>query len=183
MIKQLKRLVCLPPALLFVSLIVIFARGLQLNPKRLPSPLLGKPTPGFNLPALEQSSLTLSNQIFLHHVTLLNVWASWCEACLTEVPMLLQIKQDSQVYLVGLDYKDKPSQARQYLQRYGNPYAVIGSDQAGTVAINWGVYGTPETFVIDQQGIIRYKRIGIITPSIWQQHIKPLITQLAHENT
>jgi cytochrome c biogenesis protein CcmG, thiol:disulfide interchange protein DsbE len=176
MLKQ--RFLLLFPLIFFVALAVILWRGLSLNPQQLPSALINKPIPAFALPQLSHPQNLFSDRQLYGHVTLLNVWATWCSNCQLEHPVLVDISQTQHIPIYGLNYKDSRTRAIQWLQHYGNPYRAIGFDHAGKVAINLGVYGTPETFIIDQHGIIRYKHIGPITQEVWENVIKPEINHL-----
>ncbi len=146
------------PLIAFAVLVGFLAVGLTLNPRLVPSPLIGKPAPEFELPLLIQEG-TFSNKDLIGHVTLVNVWASWCFACRQEHETVKSLSRKG-VRIIGLNYKDKADDAKQWLARLGNPYQAIAADVDGRVAIDWGVYGAPETFLIDQQGIIRHKVIG-----------------------
>lgn len=168
----------LVPAVIFAILVVFFWTGLSLNPSEVPSPLIGKPVPGFSLPALGESSPEFSSARLSGQVSLFNVWATWCVGCRQEHDMLLAIARENLVPVFGLNYKDERDKALRWLQELGDPYVANGFDQEGRVAIDWGVYGAPETFVIDAGGIIRYKHLGPITPQVWQQTLRPLILQL-----
>lgn len=166
------------PLVLFAALLVLLGIGLSLNPREVPSPLIGKPAPSFELPSLDDPNQTVSDRIFQGKVSLLNVWASWCMACRQEHPVLLELKRRGEAVIVGLNYKDSPEAARSLLEQFGNPYQVNAFDGDGKVAIDWGVYGVPETFVIDKHGIIRYKHIGALTPEDWEQKLAPLVRYL-----
>jgi len=167
------------PIGMFALLGLLLAYGLKLDPRRIPSPLVDKPLPAFSLPTLENPKRTIANTDLLGKVVLINVWASWCVACKQEHPVLLGLARDKQVQLIGLNYKDKREDATQMLKAEGNPYDVIIVDADGRVGIDWGVYGVPETFVVDKQGVIRYKQIGPITPEAWEQTLLPLIRKLS----
>lgn len=146
------------PLIAFAVLVALLAVGLTLNPRLVPSPLIGKPAPQFELPLLLQEG-TFSNKDFIGHVTLVNVWASWCFACRQEHDVVKYLSRQG-VRIIGLNYKDKPADAKKWLKVLGNPYQAIAADEDGRIAIDWGVYGAPETFLIDKQGIIRHKVIG-----------------------
>lgn len=146
------------PLIIFGAMVVLLAIGLTLNPRLVPSPLIDKPAPVFELPLLFKEG-SFSNEDLLGHVTLVNVWASWCFACRQEHEVVKNLAR-SGVRVVGLNYKDEPSDAKNWLARLGNPYQVVAVDYDGRIAIDWGVYGAPETFLIDKQGIIRHKVIG-----------------------
>ncbi len=167
----------LAPLLAFLALAALLYKGLSIDPKKVPSPLIDKPAPAFNLPALKHPEQFISNADFHGKVSLLNVWATWCVACRQEHPLLMQLQQDG-VPIYGLNYKDQRPAAEQWLIRFGDPYIANAFDAEGRVGIDWGVYGTPETFVIDKQGMIRYKYIGPLTFDAIQQEILPLIEKL-----
>jgi len=171
------------PLLLFMVVIGILGRGLRLHPNVIPSPLINHPAPAFALPSMLHTGETTTDKNFLGHVTLVNVWATWCYACAQEHPFLLEISTAPQrdFMLYGLNYKDDPAKARDWLKQHGNPYQQIAIDETGDTAINWGVYGSPETFVLDKKGIIRYKQTGPITQEVWAQTLKPLIEKLRNE--
>ena len=170
----------LTPLVLFLALAALLYKGLALNPREVPSPLIGKPAPEFSLPELKDTSRQLSHSDFLGKVSLLNVWATWCVSCRAEHPLLMQLARQS-VTIYGLDYKDNREDAKRWLQRFGDPYVANAFDADGRVGIDWGVYGTPETFVIDQRGIIRHKHIGPLTEEAIQREILPLIQQLKED--
>ena len=146
------------PLIAFAILVVLLAIGLTLNPRLVPSPLIGKPAPVFELPLLLKDG-SFSNKDLIGHITLVNVWASWCFACRQEHETVKRLSRDG-VRIIGLNYKDEPDDAKQWLAKLGNPYQRIAVDYDGRVGIDWGVYGAPETFLIDKQGIIRHKVIG-----------------------
>ena len=166
------------PLLFFVLLLLFLWRGLYLDPHRLPSTLINKPAPTFSLSTLENPNLFLTKQNFYGHVSLLHVWATWCLTCQTEHPFLMDIARTQAIPIYAIDYKDDAVTAKKWLQDHGNPYRLIGVDVDGKAGINWGVYGTPETFVIDKNGVIRYKVIGALTPAIWQNDVLPVIKKL-----
>jgi len=166
------------PLGIFAALVVLLAAGLTLNPREVPSPLIGKPAPAFELPLLQQSGKSFSPREMQGKVWVLNVWASWCAACREEHPVLADFARSGAAPLYGLNYKDKREEAIAWLVRYGDPYAASIVDVDGRVGIDYGVYGVPETYVIDKQGVIRYKRIGPVTPAILKEKITPLITEL-----
>jgi cytochrome c biogenesis protein CcmG/thiol:disulfide interchange protein DsbE len=166
------------PLALFLALAGFLAVGLNLNPREVPSPLIGKPVPAFSLPTLASPDKTLSPQDLRGQVWILNVWASWCVACQQEHPLFVDFAKTSAVPLYGLNYKDKRENALRWLQRYGDPYRQSLSDAEGLVGIDLGVYGVPETFVIDREGVIRYKHIGPVTPEALDQVIRPLLVKL-----
>ncbi|RKZ83501.1 MAG: DsbE family thiol:disulfide interchange protein, partial [Candidatus Parabeggiatoa sp. nov. 1] len=154
------------PLGLFLILAGFLYVGLGLNPREMNSALIGQPAPAFILPALSGSENTLSNKDFMGKVSLLNIWASWCVTCRYEHHILMQAKEEGYV-VYGLDYKDTLAEAKMVLARSGNPYQKSGFDSDGNVGMEWGVTGTPETFVIDKQGIVRYKKVGQMTEELW----------------
>lgn len=166
------------PFVVFFALTGFLAMGLTLNPREVPSPLISKPAPYFKLPQLLDLERTLSPEDLRGKVWLLNVWASWCAACLDEHPAVTELAKSGQVPVYGLNYKDKRDDALAWLRRYGDPYQASVVDANGRIGIDYGVYGVPETYVIDQQGVIRYKRIGAITPEIVSNKILPLVREL-----
>ena len=149
------------PLIVFAILVIFLGIGLTLNPREVPSALIGKPAPEFELPLL-LSEGSFSNKDLIGHITLVNVWASWCFACRQEHETVKFLSRNG-VRIVGLNYKDEANDAKRWLERLGNPYQAIAVDRDGRIAIDWGVYGAPETFLIDQQGIIRHKVIGPLT--------------------
>ena len=171
----------LVPVVVFVGLMLAFGIGLDRDPSRVPSPLIGKPVPGFSLAPVKGRDLGLSTADLRGNVSLVNVFASWCLACREEHPRLMRMKEQGLVPIHGLNYKDKPDDAARWLDTMGDPYTRTGADLDGRVAIDWGVYGVPETFVIDRQGDIAFKQIGPITPEILEQTILPLIANLRGE--
>ncbi len=174
----MKRWQYLAPLGAFVVLLGFLGVGLNLNPREVPSPLIGKPAPDFTLPRLDDASQALSRQDLAGKVWVLNVWASWCVPCREEHPLLVEFARQRVVPLYGLNYKDKPTDAIAWLGRYGNPYTATMSDLQGKVGIDWGVYGVPETFVIDKQGVVRFKHIGPLTPQVLRERILPLVREL-----
>lgn len=166
------------PLLVFAVMAVFFGIGLTMNPRDIPSPLIGKPVPEFSLPPVKGGTLGLASADLRGEVSIVNVFASWCVACREEHPILMGIKANGLVPLHGINYKDKPDDARAWLDEMGDPYTRIGADIAGKVAIDWGVYGVPETFVIDREGRIAYKQIGAVTPEILRDKIMPLVRDL-----
>lgn len=167
------------PLVVFLVLVGFLAKGLTLDPSELPSPLIDKPAPAFKLARLsaEEAEPFVSSDM-QGKVWVLNVWASWCVACVSEHPLLVAFAENSDVPLVGLNYKDEPQAAMAWLGRLGNPYDIIADDRNGDVGIDWGVYGVPETFVIDAAGNVRYKHIGPVDEETIQTMITPLVQQL-----
>jgi cytochrome c biogenesis protein CcmG/thiol:disulfide interchange protein DsbE len=167
------------PIGLFALLGVLLAVGLNLDPRKIPSPLVGKPLPAFKLPTLDDPKKFLSEADFRGRVVMINVWASWCVACKQEHPVLIDLSRRKLVPIIGLNYKDPRDAALAVLKADGNPYDVSLVDADGRVGIDWGVYGVPETFVVDKQGIIRHKHIGPITPEVVERELLPLIRELS----
>jgi cytochrome c biogenesis protein CcmG/thiol:disulfide interchange protein DsbE len=165
------------PLVVFVVLGVFFYIGLGLNPREVPSPFIGKPAPAFTLPVLGQPGQTFSPEANKGKVWLLNVWAPWCVACRQEHAMLMQLSRMG-VPIYGLNWKDKDHEAQGLLARMGSPYVLNVDDQNGRVGIDYGVTGTPETFVVDKTGIIRMKQIGPIDPDNWAKKFVPLLKEL-----
>ena len=183
------------PLVLFLGLVVFLAVGLNRDPREIPSPLINKPAPQFNLPTLE-SGASFSPADMRGKVWLLNVWASWCVSCREEHPVLVAFAQKNQLPIVGLSYKEIQPQEEAYkldapaklklardrgqswLERHGNPYVTSVMDLDGRVGIQYGVYGVPETYVIDREGVIRYKRVGVVTPQLLAEKILPLVQEL-----
>jgi cytochrome c biogenesis protein CcmG/thiol:disulfide interchange protein DsbE len=153
-------------------------RGLKLDPREVPSPLVDKPAPAFALTRLDDASRTIRRDDMLGKVWMLNVWASWCEACRTEHPTLVSFAKTGTVPIVGLNYKDTRNEGLGWLARFGDPYAMSLFDEKGRVGIDFGVYGVPETFVIDKQGVVRFKLIGPLTPELITTKIRPLLKSL-----
>jgi cytochrome c biogenesis protein CcmG/thiol:disulfide interchange protein DsbE len=166
------------PLGVFLVLLGFLFVGLRLNPREVPSPLIGKAVPGFTLPQLHAPTQMFSPHSMGGRVWLLNVWASWCVSCRDEHPLLVEFAKSNPVAIVGLNYKDKPDAAQAWLAQLGNPYTLSVSDMEGRVGIDFGVYGVPETFVIDKQGIIRYKQIGPVTAEALRDRILPLVKEL-----
>ena len=160
----------------FIGLLVLLGVGLTLNPRQVPSPLIGKAAPPFELPRLDQPAQTFTQKEMLGNVWVLNVWASWCPPCLVEHPVVTELAKS--VPVVGLNYKDAREDALPWLARNGNPYQLSVYDANGRIAIDYGVYGVPETYVIDRKGVIRYKHIGPLTPEVAQKKLAPLVKEL-----
>ncbi len=173
-----RRLVYFIPIAVFLGLAVAFAVGLTMDPKKIPSVLIDKPVPEFRLPPVWGRELGLASSDLKGEVSLVNAFASWCVACKAEHPLLMQLNKAGIVPVHGLNTKDKPEDAAAWLERYGDPYTRTGADLDGRVTIDWGVYGLPETFVVDGRGIIRYKHIGPITPQVLEETILPLVEEL-----
>jgi cytochrome c biogenesis protein CcmG/thiol:disulfide interchange protein DsbE len=163
------------PFAIFIVLAILLAVGLQRNPKLLPSALIDQPAPAIDLPLLHDPQQRLQVESLRGQVWLLNVWASWCAPCRDELPVLLELTRRDGVPLYGLNYKDKSDAARVWLQRFGNPYRGSAIDDEGRVGIDYGVYGVPETFVIDGAGRIRYKHAGPINAELWRERLLPVV--------
>jgi len=166
------------PVAVFVLVVVFFAVGLTMNPRDVPSPLIGKPVPEFTLPPVKGRALGLSSADLRGQVSLVNVFASWCVACREEHPVLMQLKASGVVPIHGINYKDKPDDAQAWLGQLGDPYTRTGADISGRVAIDWGVYGVPETYVVDRDGRIVHKHIGPISADALRETIMPIIEKL-----
>ena len=167
------------PLVLFLALVAFLAIGLGRDPREVPSPLINKPAPAFRLVELKSPSRSFSSEEMRGKVWLLNVWASWCVACRDEHPMLLELARRNAIPIYGLNYKDKPTDAISWLNELGDPYVLSVSDLDGRVGIDYGVYGAPETFLIDRDGVIRLKHIGPVTPEVWNNKIAPLVVELS----
>jgi cytochrome c biogenesis protein CcmG/thiol:disulfide interchange protein DsbE len=170
------------PLVLFIILAVFLALGLNLKPSEIPSPFINKPAPEFSAPNLNAPSEKLTPADLKGQVWLFNVWASWCVSCRAEHPILNQLAQQNAVVIIGLNYKDKPIDAKNWLNTLGNPYNISIMDQDGRIGIDYGVYGVPETFVIDKKGLIRYKHTGPVSAEDVQQIFLPLIAKLQAES-
>ncbi len=163
------------PLVIFLVLAGFLAVGLTRDPREVPSPLIGRPAPAFSLETLADPSRVLTPADLRGKVWLLNVWASWCVACRQEHPLLVEFARSARVPIIGLDYKDKRAEATAWLERFGNPYTVSVVDADGRTGIDYGVYGVPETFLIDRDGVIRYKRIGPLTVEALRDEVLPLL--------
>jgi len=166
------------PLALFGVVFAFLLAGLGLNPREVPSPLIGKPAPDFQLKKLHEPGQSFGTADMKGKVWLLNVWASWCVACREEHPYLVELARAKIVPLVGLDYKDEPAAGIQWLRQHGDPYDLSVVDRDGRVGLDYGVYGVPETFVIDKAGIIRYKHIGPVNAESLEKKIIPLVREL-----
>lgn len=170
------------PLIVFLVLAAFLYVGLGLNPHEVPSPLIGKPAPAFTLPQLHDPARKFSVAEMKGKVWMLNVWASWCVSCREEHPVLLALAQQNFVPIYGLDYKDKRDDAELWLKKGGDPYSLVISDVDGRVGIDYGVYGVPETYVIDKQGVIQFKQIGPVTPQSLKETILPLVAKLEQQS-
>jgi len=169
------------PLTVFAVIAAFFAVGLTLNPREIPSPLLGKPVPEFSLPPVKGRTLGLATADLRGEVSLVNVFASWCTACRDEHPLWMDVRAQGMVPLHGFNYKDRPDDAASWLAELGDPYTRTGADLNGRVGIDWGVYGVPETFVVDKRGVIRHKVIGAITREKLDGELMPLVRKLQAE--
>lgn len=170
------------PLVLFGALVLLLGAGLGRNPRVLPSVLLDRPAPDFSLPALQAGAEPVSEADLRGGVTLLNVWASWCVQCRTEHDLLKALAAEPGLRVLGLNYKDKADDARRWLDFYGNPYRAVAADVDGRVGMDYGVYGVPETFLIDQQGVIRLRHVGPLDARAWREEILPVVQSLQEGN-
>ncbi len=166
------------PLAIFLVVAGFLGIGLKLDPREVPSPLVGKPAPAFSLPSLDDPAKKISSKDMLGKVWLFNVWASWCGACRDEHPVLMALAKTGAVPLYGMDYKDNREDAQQWLDLGGNPYIASVMDEDGRVGIDYGVYGVPETYVVDKAGVIAYKQIGPVTEEVLHNKILPLVKRL-----
>ena len=178
-----RRLLFLAPLAVVLAIGAAFAVGLSLDPRQIPSELIGRAAPAFELPPVQGRKLGLSSGDLVGEVSLVNVFASWCTACRAEHPLFMELARSGQVPIHGLNYKDKPSDAAAWLDELGDPYTRTGADLNGRVGIDWGVYGVPETFVVGADGQIAYKHIGPVTPEALREKILPLVRQLRSRPT
>lgn len=171
------------PLVIFIGLVIVLAVGLNRDPRLVPSPLIGKPVPAFELPQLHDPEKTFGMNDLKGRVSLLNVWASWCASCRIEHPLLVEVAQQNTIPVYGLNYKDTRENAINWLDRLGDPYSAIAFDVEGKVGIDLGVYGAPETYIIDKNGMIAYKHIGPISVQDWQEKFLPVILKLKNANS
>lgn len=173
----------LAPLALFLALVALLFYGLGTDPRKVPSPLIGKPAPEFVLPVLGEPQRSVSNEALLGQVSLVNVWASWCVSCRAEHAELMRLsREEKDIQIFGLNWKDEAPDALRMLRQTGDPYVVSAYDPDNQVGIHFGVYGAPETFVIDRQGIIRHKHIGPIDRRAWEETLRPLVQQIKAES-
>ncbi len=177
----MKSLKFLLPLAIFLGLVGFLFKGLSLDPREVPSPLIDKPAPAFSLVLLDKPDTTLKRDDMLGKVWLLNVFASWCVACREEHPLLVEFARMKMLPIYGLNYKDERAAGMKWLATFGNPYEASLFDYDGRVGIDYGVYGVPESFLIDAKGVIRYKQIGPFTPEAIQTKLIPLVQQLQKE--
>jgi cytochrome c biogenesis protein CcmG/thiol:disulfide interchange protein DsbE len=173
-----KSLKFLLPLAAFIGMVGFLAVGLRLDPREVPSPLIGKPAPAFALTRLDDPAVNIRRDDMMGKVWMLNVWASWCVACREEHALLVEFSKQKLLPVYGLNYKDTRPAGLSWLSRFGNPYDASLADLDGRVGIDWGVYGVPETFIIDQQGVVRFKQIGPLTPEVLRDRIEPLVRKL-----
>jgi cytochrome c biogenesis protein CcmG/thiol:disulfide interchange protein DsbE len=166
------------PLGIFIAVAAFLFKGLSLNPKEVPSPLIGRAAPEFSLPMLNNFETRFANSDMTGKVWLLNVFASWCGPCLDEHPVIVNFARSDTAPVLGFNYKDRPQAAAQWLDRHGDPYSQVVVDLDGRIGLDYGVYGVPETFLIDRAGIIRYKKIGPLTQADVVEDILPLIEEL-----
>jgi cytochrome c biogenesis protein CcmG/thiol:disulfide interchange protein DsbE len=171
------------PLMVFIVMVIFLWKGLSLKSNLIPSPLINKSAPSFSLPLLADLKVKTSEKDFLGHITLVNVWATWCIACQEEHEFLLKLANHHDLVLYGLNYKDNAEKAKKWLEIYGNPYKMVAVDESGDIAIDWGVYGTPESFILDKKGIIRYKHIGPLSMEIWERELQPIVKKLESETS
>lgn len=168
------------PLAAFLILVVLLAVGLKLDPREVPSPFIGKPAPSFSAERLNDKG-QLGPADLNGEIWLFNIWASWCGGCQTEHPLLTKLIKDEAITAIGLNYKDENPAARRWLARFGNPFTAVVTDPEGKIGLDWGVYGVPETFIVDHKGVIRHKHIGPLTRSAVAEEIKPLLAELRKE--
>ena len=166
------------PLCVFAVVSVFLTLGLRLDPRQLPSPLVDRPAPGFHLPQLDDPDARFAPEDMRGRVWLLNVWASWCVSCRVEHPLLTALSDSGVVPIYGLAYKDQPDDARRFLARFGNPYVLSVLDLDGRTGIEYGVYGAPETYLIDKRGVVRFKQVGPLTVDVIEDTILPMVGRL-----
>ena len=178
----MQRLIFIAPLAAFVGMLMYFSAGLQRDPSIIPTALIDHPVPVFDLPPIEGRAEGLSSDDLTGEVTLVNIFGSWCVACLIEHPLLMEIAEAGETPIMGLNWKDQPDKAAAWLERHGDPYALIGHDTNGRAAIGFGVTGAPETFIVDKRGRIRFKQVGPVTEQVWEEDMLPLIRELRNES-
>jgi len=176
---MIKRLL---PLLAFAALALLPGVGVMMNSGKdtsaIPSPLLGKPAPDFALPVLDEPGRIVTREDLLGEPYLLNVWGSWCPACRDEHPVITELAESGRIRVIGYDYKDEADEARRWLAQFGNPYALVITDVEGRAALDWGIYGAPESFLVDAEGMIRWKFVGPLTPEVVQTQLLPALESL-----
>lgn len=176
---MLRKLIFVAPALLFLGLVGAFVVGLNNNPRDIPSVLINRPVPAFALEPLPGSARGFTSDDLKGEVSLVNIFGSWCVACIAEHPELVKIRDSGFVKIYGIDWREKnPEDGRRWLERNGNPYTLVGLDPDSKVAVDFGVTGAPETFVVDKAGVVRYKHVGPVTTEVWEKTLKPIIEGL-----
>lgn len=178
----MKRLLLFIPLLVVVILGVVLFAGIGKDPTALESALIGKPVPEFSLPELQNPGRTLDQSLLRGKVSLLNVWGTWCPACREEHDDLVWLAEDKGIRILGLNYKDNRDLALQWLERLGDPYEVTIFDPEGSLGFDLGVYGAPETYVIDSQGIVRYRHVGVVNGEVWREHLEPVVQRYREGN-
>lgn len=178
---MIRRVLLFIPVVLAIALGIVLFAGIGKDPNHLESALIGKPIPVFSLADLQDPEQTHHDDVFVGEVSLLNVWGTWCPACRDEHDDLVRLAREEGVRIVGLNYKDNRDLALEWLDKLGNPYALSLYDPQGKLGFDLGVYGAPETYVIDAQGIVRYRHVGVVTPEVWQQTLEPLVLQYGGE--
>ncbi len=174
----MRKLIYFLPLVLFVVLLAFLKDGLKRDPRDLPSQFIDKPAPEFSVATLLDKNKVMTQADLKGEVTLLNFWASWCPTCLGEHDILMEISRQNAVVIYGIDYKDERVDGQKWVNQRGNPYRAVGFDPEGKVGIDWGVTATPETFILDKQGIVRYKHVGAITWQDWKQTLEPIVNEL-----
>ncbi len=175
----MKRVYLFVPLILFIALVVLFAKGLKLDPNDMPSALIDQSVPEFSLPSLASPDRLLTRADVIGEVSLVNVWGTWCPSCMHEHPYLMELSD--QVPIIGINYKDVRDDALDWLDKLGNPYVLNVFDEMGTLGIDLGVFGAPETYVIDRKGYVRYKHVGVVSERVWLERLKPLVDELRGE--
>ena len=170
------------PLLLFIGLAALLFAGVRMNSGKdtsaIPSPLIGKPVPTFSLPVLGEPGRMVTDQDLLGAPYLLNVWGSWCVNCRVEHPQITALARSGRIRVIGYDYKDAPDDAQRWLQEYGNPYSLIIADEEGRAALDWGIYGAPESFLVDARGMIVWKTVGPITETVLREDVEPQLAAM-----
>ena len=167
----------LMPLIAFLVLVAIFVVGLTMDPSRIPSPLLEKPAPEFSLPSLQDAAVEVGSASYANQMALVNIWATWCPGCRQEHGFLVELANEGAIPIFGLNWRDNRPDALQWLQALGDPYIATAFDVDGRVGIDWGAYGAPETFLVDQNGIVIHKHIAPLTRAIWESDFLPLIRE------
>jgi len=175
----MKRVYLFVPLVIFIVLAVLLGRGLMLDPNNMPSALINQSVPEFNLPSLASEERMLTRSDVVGEVSLINVWGTWCPSCMHEHPYLMELTR--QIPIIGVNYKDARADAKQWLVKLGNPYVLNVFDEMGTLGIDLGVFGAPETYVIDRQGTVRYKHVGVVNEQVWLERLKPVVDRLRGE--